>query len=233
MNSMLLLLLLASVALVVTHVIPALPSTRRRLVAVIGEAGYQGVYSLVALLTIVAMVYAFNRSPLEIFWEPSAFVKRIAAVFMLLAFIFLVTGLMTRNPTIFGQESTLDDDIPARGIVRITRYPFLWATILWSTSHIAANGDMASIIFFGGFFGGFFGLAVLGSMGIDKKRAAKYGDQWRRFADTTSNIPFAAILSGRNKLILSEIGWVKPAISIAFYSGTIMAHLWLFGVTPY
>lgn len=229
MNLMLLLLLLASVAMVATHVIPALPSNRQRLVGKLGEKGYQGVYSLVAIVTIVAMVYAFNRSPLDLIWEPGAVARRLPAVFMLLAFILLVTGVLTRNPTVYGQESALDSDTPARGIVRITRYPFLWATILWSISHIAANGDIASIVFFGGFFG----LALFGSIGIDKKRAAKYGEQWTRFADVTSNIPFMAILSGRNRLVLSEIGWVKPAIGVASYVGVVMSHRWLFGVPPY
>jgi len=226
---MLILLLSASVAMVATHVIPAVPSIRLRLVAALGERGYMVVYSLVAVVTIVGMVYAFNRSPLDLVWESGALVKRIPAVFMLLAFILLVTGLLTRNPTVFGQEGSLSSDTPARGIVRITRYPFLWATILWSTSHIAANGDVASIIFFGSFFG----LAVLGSIGIDKKRAAKYGEQWTRFADATSNIPFAAILSGRNRLVLSEIGWLKPAIGVASFAGVVLAHQWLFGVPPY
>ncbi len=229
MDSMLLFLILASVAMVATHVVPALPSIRQRLAGMLGERGYQGVFSLVALVVIVAMVYAFNRSPLEFIWEPGSMVKRLPAVLMPLAFILLVTGLLTRNPTVFGQENRLNSETPARGIVRITRYPFLWATILWSVSHIAANGDVASIAFFGGFFG----LAVFGAIGIDKKRAAKYGEQWTRFADVTSNIPFAAILSGRNHLVWSEIGWTKPAIGIAAYVAMTMAHYWMFGVTPY
>lgn len=229
MNSMFILLLLASVAMVATHVVPALPSNRKRLVGVLGEKGYQGMYSLVALATIVGMVYAFNRSPLEFVWEPGWLLKFVPAVFMPIAFILLVTGVLTRNPTAFGQEGQLESDSPARGIVRITRYPFLWATILWSVSHIAANGDVASLFFFGGFLG----LGVFGAMGIDKKRAATYGDQWTRFSDATSNIPFAAILSGRNRLVWSEIGWIKPAIGIAAYIGVVAAHHWLFGVTPY
>lgn len=229
MNSMLFLLFLASVAMVTTHVVPALPSIRQRLVGKLGERGYQGLYSLVAIITTVGMVYAFNRSPLVFVWDPGALIKRIPAVLMLLAFILLVTGVMTRNPTVFGQEGKLSSDTPARGIVRITRFPFLWATILWSISHIAANGDIASIIFFGGFFG----LAVFGSIGIDKKRAAKYGEQWTRFAAVTSNFPFVAILSGRNRLMLSEIGWLAPAIGVASYVGVVLAHRWLFGVPPY
>ncbi|MEE8388350.1 MAG: NnrU family protein [Acidiferrobacterales bacterium] len=229
MNTMLLFLILASVAMIATHVVPALPSIRQRLVGMLGERGYQGVFTLVALVAITAMVYAFNRSPLEFIWEPGPIVKRLPAVLMPLAFILLVTGLLTRNPTMFGQESRLDSDTPARGIVRITRYPFIWATILWSVSHIAANGDIASIVFFGGFLG----LAVFGAIGIDKKRAAKYGEQWTRFADVTSNIPFAAILSGRNRLVWSEVGWTKPVIGIAAYVAMILAHRWLFGVMPY
>ncbi|MFV1997287.1 MAG: NnrU family protein [Acidiferrobacterales bacterium] len=229
MNSMFVLLLLASVTLVVTHIVPALPTVRLRLVAALGERGYQAVYSLVAVVTIVGMVYTFNRSPLELVWESAALVKRLSAAFILLAFILLVTGVLTRNPTAMGQESQLDSDAPARGIVRITRYPFLWAVILWSASHIATNGDVASMIFFGSFFG----LAVLGSIGIDKKRAVKYGAQWTRFTAATSNIPFVAILSGRNRLVLSEIGWIKPTIGVASFAGVVLAHRWLFGVLPY
>lgn len=229
MNSMLFLLFLASVAMVATHVVPALPSNRQRLVGKLGEKGYQGLYSLVAVVTTVGMVYAFNRSPLEFVWEPGAFVSRLPMVLMPLAFILLVTGVLTRNPTAIGQEGKLTSDTSARGIVRITRHPFLWAIILWSISHIAANGDVASIFFFGGFLG----LAVFGSIGIDKKRAARHGEQWIRFVDVTSNIPFVAILSGRNRMVWSEIGWTKPAIGIAAYVGVVITHRWLFGVTPY
>lgn len=229
MDSMILLLLLASIAMVVTHVVPALPTVRQFLTGRLGERVYQGLYSLVALIMIVGMVYAFNRSPHEVVWEPGALAMRIPSVLMPLAFILLVTGVLTRNPTMFGQDSQLDSGAPARGIVRITRYPLLWATILWSVSHIAANGDVASIIFFGGFLG----LSVFGSIGIDKKRAARYGDQWIHFANVTSNIPFVAILSGRTRLVWSEIGWIKPAIGIIAYVGMVISHRWLFGVLPY
>lgn len=229
MDSMIQLLLLASVAMVATHVVPALPTVRHYLTGKLGEGVYQALYSLVAVIMIFAMIYTFNRSPQEVVWESGAMLKRIPSVLMPLAFILLTTGALSRNPTMFWQDSQLDSDTPARGIVRITRYPLLWAVILWSIGHIAANGDMASIIFFGGFLG----LSVFGSIGIDKKRAAKYGDQWKQFAIVTSNIPFVAIISGRNRLVWSEIGWVKPAIGIIAYVGMIISHRWLFGVLPH
>lgn len=37
----------------------------------------------------------------------------------------------------------------ARGIVRITRHPFLWGVALWALVHFIVNGDLASVILSG------------------------------------------------------------------------------------
>ena len=49
----------------------------------------------------------------------------------------------------------------------------------------------------------------------------------------TSNVPFAAILAGRNQLRLAEIGWVKIGVGLAVYVVVLLAHPYLFGVRPY
>lgn len=56
---------------------------------------------------------------------------------------------------------------------------------------------------------------------------------WQRFAAVTSHIPFVAIAQGRNRLVLAEIGWAKPAIGLALYALVFWAHPWLFGARPY
>src|SRR2546429_9012140 len=97
----------------------------------------------------------------------------------------------------------------ARGMVRVTRHPFLWGVALWSLVHLIMNGDLASVILFGSLLL----LALGGTVAIDAKRRRKFGDGWRQFAQTTSSVPFAAILNGRNRIgsALSEIGiWGPP-----------------------
>src|SRR2546429_8678386 len=82
----------------------------------------------------------------------------------------------------------------ARGMVRVTRHPFLWGVALWSLVHLIMNGDQASVILSGSLLL----LALGGTVAIDAKRRRKFGDAWTQFAQTTSSVPFAAILSGRN-----------------------------------
>ena len=229
MNSMYVILLLSSIALVVTHVVPSLPTVRSRIVNKIGESAFSGVYSLIAVACIVVMVWAFNRVPQDFLWVPGPGLRHIPALLMPLALLLVVSGMLTPNPATFGQEGQLQAPTPASGIVRVTRHPFLWGTILWSVAHVLANGDIGSLMFFGGFFG----LSVAGMIGLDKKRAAKYGDQWRKFADTTSSVPFAAIIGGRNTLILREIGWIKLIITAVVYFALLFGHHWLFGVSAF
>ena len=100
--------------------------------------------------------------------------------------------------------------------------PFLG---LWAASHIAARGDAAAVVFFGGFLV----LALAGTWLIDRRKAAKLGDDWQRFAAVTSNVPFAAIIAGRNQFKLAEIGWWKILIGLAAYGVMLLLHHRLFG----
>ena len=228
MNQMYIILLISAVALVMTHVLPSMPRIRSRIVATVGEAVFSGIYSLVAIACIAIMVWAFNRVPQDFIWVPGPGVRHLPALLMPLALLLVVTGLLTPNPATYGKERQLQAQIPAIGIVRVTRHPFLWGVILWSIAHILANGDVGALIFFGGFFG----LSVAGMIGLDRKRAVKYGEAWQRFVDVTSSVPFFAIIRGRNKLIISEIGWLKLVATIVVYVTLLFGHRLLFGVSP-
>jgi uncharacterized membrane protein len=93
--------------------------------------------------------------------------------------------------------------------------------------HLVVNGDLASVILFGSLLL----LALGGTVSIDAKRRRSFGDQWSRFIQATSNVPFAAIATGRNQLrpALREIGSLRPAIAIAAYALFFVFHGWLFG----
>ena len=74
-------------------------------------------------------------------------------------------------------------------------------------------------------------LALAGTTFIDAKRRRSFGEQWSRFTQTTSNVPFAAIATGRNELgpALREIGILRPLIATAAYVMVFVLHGWLFG----
>jgi len=75
-------------------------------------------------------------------------------------------------------------------------------------------------------------LAVAGTALIDRKRRDAFGEHWRKFAHSTSNVPFAAIISGRNQLgaALREIGIVRPLIAVVVYAATFGLHARVFGM---
>jgi uncharacterized membrane protein len=117
----------------------------------------------------------------------------------------------------------------ARGILRVTRHPVLWAIALWAIVHLIARGDGASVIFFGGFAL----LSLSGTVLIDVRKSRAAGAEWQRFAQSTSNVPFAAIIQGRNQFKFEEIGWPKILVGLALYFVLLFAHPYLFGARPY
>jgi|ERR1051325_161971 uncharacterized membrane protein len=55
--------------------------------------------------------------------------------------MLLTADIAARNPTLVGQEGQVPSSAPARGVVRITRHPLLWAILRWAGAHMLARGD--------------------------------------------------------------------------------------------
>jgi uncharacterized membrane protein len=142
------------------------------------------------------------------------------------AFMLAVPGLLTPNPTSVRQEDRLEKPDAVRGIIRVTRHPFLWGVALWAAGHLMVNGDLASLIFFGSLLG----LAVFGTASIDAKRRRALGAKWDAFAAQTSAVPFAAIASGRQSLKIGEVGWWRLGVAVIVWGALLFAHPLLFGV---
>ena len=196
---------------------------RDGLVARLGEGPYRGMFALASVLGLVWMAYAYRHAPAVPTWGLVLGFRPAAYLLVLIAFIFVVIGLVTPSPTQVGMESTLTrgPDI-ARGMVRITRHPFLWGVALWALVHLLVNGDLASLVLFGSLLV----LALAGTAVIDAKRRRGCGAGWMQFAAVTSNVPFAAILAGRNRLgpAVAEIGVWRPLVAIAVYALAFYLH---------
>ncbi len=222
-------LLLASAFFFAIHLFVAGTTLRDTIIARIGVRAYLGVFSLISIGGIVWLVRAYNRSgDTTMLWTVSEGFMQSGPVVMGLAFILVVMGLMTPNPTTAQMEGLLEKGDAAKGIVAITRHPFLWGVFLWGLFHMIANGDAASLIFFGTFTL----LAILGTYSIDAKRKRLYGDAWEGFAKKTSNVPFVAIAQGRNKILYRDVGLMRPMSGLIAYFFFVYFHLRLFGVSP-
>jgi uncharacterized membrane protein len=97
---------------------------------------------------------------------------------------------------------------------------------IWALMHVIGNGDTASLVFFGAFLV----TAVAGMPSIDAKLARRHGAAWEGFAAKTSILPFGAILAGRNRLVLAEIGWMPPVIGFVLWAALLHFHRGIFGV---
>jgi uncharacterized membrane protein len=220
-------LAVAALAFLATHYVSSTP-LRGALTRSVGERAYLGLYSVAAFATIGWMAWAFARAPYVPLWAGDEF-KAWAALVMPVAFVLLACGVTTRNPTAVQQEQALRSTADPAGILRVTRHPVLWAIGLWALVHLAVRGDAASLVFFGAFAL----LALVGTTLIDARKRRALGVEWTRFADVTSNVPFAAIVRGRNRLRLGEIGWWRLGLGLGLYLVVLLAHPWLFGVRPY
>jgi uncharacterized membrane protein len=205
-------------------------STRLRdtLVARLGEGRYRAAFALASVVGLVWMIYGYRHAPTVDLWGQLLGLRPLAFALVFVAFLFVGIGLATPSPTRVGMESKLLEatDI-ARGMVRITRHPFLWGVALWALVHLIVNGDLASFILFGSLLL----LSLSGTVAIDAKRRRKFGDHWIQFAQTTSNVPFAAIASGRNSIVaaFSEIGIVRPLVAVLAYTLIFFLHGRVFG----
>ena len=203
---------------------------RDALVARLGEGAYRGAFSFASLIGLVWMIHAYRHASTVHLWDQPLGLRPIAFVLVFVAFLFCAIGLATPSPTQVGMESKLAEGTDsARGMVRISRHPFLWGVALWALIHLIVNGDLASLILVGSLLL----LALGGTVAIDAKRRRRFGSGWAQFARTTSSVPFAAILSGRNRIssAVSEIGIVRPLVAVLAYTLIFYLHGRLFGAS--
>ena len=125
---------------------------RPRLVSILGEAAFRGLYAVAMLAAFVAMVICYDAAPRAPVWSPPPVLNVVPLVVMPIALILAVCGLTTPSPTMVAGDRVLDErpGSHAVGILTITRHPFLWGTALWALSHLLVRGDAASIILMGG-----------------------------------------------------------------------------------
>ena len=211
----------------------AISGTRVRdaVTGAIGEGPYMGLFSLASIAALVwlgaAYAHARNDPAQVAYWTVTPVTRWIQLGLTLFAFLLVVPGLLTPNPTSVRQEGALEKQDTVKGVLRITRHPFLWGVAIWAAGHLMVNGDIASLILFGTLLV----LAIAGTYSIDAKRKRMLGDKWSAFAAQTSAVPFAAIAQGRQRLDLAEIGWWRLALAVVIWAALLFAHPYAFGAS--
>jgi uncharacterized membrane protein len=111
------------------------PGIRERALVRLGEAGWKGTYSVVALAGFVMIVYGFGMARLApvVLYSPPVWLRHVAFLLMLPVF-----------PLFFAAN------LPGR-IKTATKHPMLAGVKFWALAHLLANGLLSDVLLFGGF----------------------------------------------------------------------------------
>ena len=223
-------LLAAAAIFVLIHLLVSGTRLRDVIVERIGSGPYTGLFSVVSVGVLIWLGAAFGQSRGEswnlAYWTLTDATRHVQLAVQLVALLLIVPGLTTPNPTSVSQEGALDRPDVVKGMLRITRHPFLWGVAVWAAGHLLVNGERASLILFGSMLV----LALFGTSSIDAKRRRALGATYDAFVAQTSNVPFAAIIAGRQKLSLGEIGWWRIALAVGVWAALTFGHPYLIGV---
>jgi len=207
------------------HFIVSSMPVRLALINKIGETRFLAYCSVLMVLVFAWMTLAYIRAPIDLLWDTPDALLWLPAIVMPLALFLIICGVTTPSPTIAGTAPNEPGRNLTRGIIRITRHPFLNGMTLWATAHLIVNGDTRAIILFTGMLI----LSVVGMFRIDKRREFLYGADWGPILLTTSVVPFAAILSKRTSFDWAGIGWWRLLLTVAIYLGLVGLHPFILG----
>jgi uncharacterized membrane protein len=221
-------LALASFTWFAIHVFVAGSELRWWLVQRLGARGFSAFFSLLSLASLLFLIHAYRKAAFYPLWFSPQIIHWLPLLVMPFALVLLVGAFSVPNPTAVGAEKVLERTDAARGVLRITRHPFLWATALWSGAHLLVTGHVAAILFFGSLFI----TALRGTRSIDEKRRRTNRKEFARYLEITSNAPFAAIIQGKNRLALSEL-WVPLVVAGLLLAVLLRMHLRWFGFSPF
>ncbi len=108
---------------------------RDRMVTRMGLAGWQGLYSLVAIAGLVLIVWGYGLARQEplVLYAPPVWLRHVALLLLVFVFPLLIAAYL-----------------PGR-IQRATKHPMLAATKIWAFAHLLANGMLHDVLLFGAF----------------------------------------------------------------------------------
>jgi len=216
----------AFVVFLLLHSIPAVPSIRSEIIARVGRPIYFAGYSMVS---VVALAWLFS-SALSLDYIPLWHVRPWHAVvtFILapMGGFLVLAGLTSSNPLSVSIRSSEEPG----AVVQISRHPVLWGFALWALGHIAANGDLRSVLLFGGF--ALFSLAAIPM--IENRAKRRLGERWQSLAANTSIVPLSGFLFARQQPVIDLPMSIAAAIATALTVWLLFGggHALLFGADP-
>ena len=169
-----------------SHMLLSSRSIRARLVARLGDMRFQIVYSIVALVFFVPLLYYYfthlHAGPLLWTVPDSGAVEFVLVLANVIGFVLTVAGVMTPSPA--SLTGTASEQLA--GVHRITRHAVFMGLGIWALAHAISNGYASDVAFFGGLVV----FVLVGSWHQDRRKLAAGDPRFERFHAATSFIPF-------------------------------------------
>jgi uncharacterized membrane protein len=172
-------------AFAATHMGVSSVRLRPRLVERLGEGGFVGLYSLVALAIFIPLVSTYfghkHTGPMR--WYAGAFpgIRYVMYAGMGLAFSLVAGGLLRPSPAAF-----VPGRAEASGIYRVTRHPLFMGAGVFGLVHLLVVPVNAAEL---AFFGGFPIFAIAGCLHQDRRKLLTAGGEFERFHAETPFLP--------------------------------------------
>jgi uncharacterized membrane protein len=120
------------------HLVPTSPELRQGLIERFGAGAYKIAFALLSLAALVLIVLGYHKLQVmpgknPVVWDPPTWTRHITFLLMIPAMILLVAAY-----------------VPSK-IRTAAKHPMLAAIKIWALAHLLANGDLGSIVLFGGF----------------------------------------------------------------------------------
>lgn len=183
MNTALIELFAANIAFVGTHFALSHP-LRAPLVGMLGERGFQLLYTAVSFATLFWIASAYTGAPPADLGGTGTAGWIIASLITIPALV-LLTGSFLRNPALPMPSASGQARQEPRGVFLVTRHPMMWSFALWALSHVVLWWNVRSVMT--ALAMGF--LALVGAHLQDRKKRALMGEAWQEWESRTSFWP--------------------------------------------
>jgi len=127
------LLILALTLFFAIHILPFHTAARARLTQKVGEQRYKTLFRFCVVAIVIMGIIGWSRFPNVVFYEPSVALKQVHLVVMFIVVYLWVVAEVPNN------------------LKRFIKHPMLPGTQLGCVSHLLANADLRTWLFFGSF----------------------------------------------------------------------------------
>lgn len=109
---------------------------RRATIARLGEGGWKGAYSVLALAGFVLIVWGYGQARLDpvVLWNPPTGMRHLASLLTLASFVLLAAAY-----------------VPGNHLKAKLHHPMVLAVKVWALAHLLANQTLADMVLFGAF----------------------------------------------------------------------------------